>query len=45
MHKVMPPKKNAAKRLRCLAVEDNDINLEVLMLLLEPFNLDTTIAP
>ncbi len=30
--------------LRCLVVEDNEINLEVLLLLLEPYQLDIVIA-
>ncbi len=30
--------------MRCLVVEDNDINIEVLMMLLEPFGLNISIA-
>jgi len=30
--------------MRCLAVEDNEINMEVLLLLLEPYQLDVVIA-
>ena len=30
--------------MRCLVVEDNDINIEVLMMLLEPFGLNVAIA-